>query len=496
MKLTPSIPLLALAAALLASAPFQNALAASRKSKKEEEAKKAAVTEPSLPSRPIFGEKVPESQPLASFWNSPEFVKSFMGSYGFNSAIEPAFANTNETAFYRSLAEILGEKPEEAIAMLTTNLTAESSAIMNYTLGTVHLQVGDITNAVRQYEVATAKFPNFRRAHKNLGLALVKDAKYAEAIPSLTKTLELGGVDSTTYGLLAFCYLNMERYVAAEAAYRNAMLLSPDTLDWKLGLVKAQISQNKLAEADTLLNEILQEKPENDAIWKLQAGVYVQMEQPAKAAVNYEILRKLGKLDAQSLMLLGDIYMTLEERAMALPPYLEAIEKDPSRAGSRGVRVADILVGRAAWDEARAMFAKVREVAGDTLAEEEQLKLLKLEARVALANDEGEKAAKTLEEIAARNPMDGEAIILLGDYFGNNGEREKAEFRYDLAAKITGFEADAMVKHAQLLVRSKEYARAVDLLTRAQKLKPRDSIGRYLEQVQRAAQASARAGRS
>jgi Flp pilus assembly protein TadD len=495
MKLTQTIPL-GLIAALLAFAPWQNASAASRKSKKEEEAKKAAATEPSLPSRPMFGEKVPESQPLASFWNSPEFVKGFMGSYGFNTAIEPSFANTNEQAFYRSLAEIIGEKPEQAIAMLTTNLTAESGAILNYTLGNLHLQTGDVTNAIRQFEVSTAKFPNFRRAHKNLGLSLVKDAKYAEAIPPLTKTIELGGVDATTYGLLAFCYLNLERYVAAEAAYRNAMLLSPDTLDWKLGLVKAQVSQNKLAEADTLLNEILQEKPENDQIWKLQAGVYVQMEQPAKAAVNYEILRKLGKLDASSLMLLGDIYMTLEQRAMALPPYLEAIEKEPDRAASRGVRVADILVSRAAWDEARAMFAKVREVAGDALAEEEQLKLLKLEARVALANEEGEKAAKTLEQIAAKNPMDGEAMILLGDYYGNNGEREKAEFRYDLAAKITGFEADAMVKHAQLLVRSKDYARAVDLLTRAQKLKPRDSIGRYLEQVQRAAQASARAGRS
>ena len=142
------------------------------------------------------------------------------------------------------------------------------------------------------------------------------------------------------------------------------------------------------------------------------------------------------------------------------------------------------------------MFAKVREVSGDTLSDEEQMKLLKLEARVALANDEGAKAASTLEEIIAKNPMDGEALILLADYHGNNGEREKAETRYGFAEKIEGFEADAMVKHAQLLVRSKEYARAVDLLTRAQKLKPRDSIGRYLEQVQRAAQASARAGKS
>jgi Flp pilus assembly protein TadD len=476
-------------AGLALSAP-----AASRK-QKEEDAKKAAekkAAEPvkmDAPAKPLFGGPVPASNPLAAFWNSPEFVKGFMGGYGFNSAIEPQFASTNESAFYRSLAEVIRDTPEKAIAMLTTNLTPESSAIMNYTLGSVYFQLGDTTNAVKQFEVALSKFPNFRRAHKNLGLALAKDAKYADAIAPLVRTMELGAVDATTYGLLGFCYLNQEKFVAAESAYRNAMLMAPQTLDWKLGLVKSYVSQNKLNDANALIEEILQEKPDNDAMWKLQAGVFLQMEQPAKAAINYEVLRKLGKIDASSLMLLGDIYMTQEQKSLALAPYLEAVEKEPAKAASRGVRAADILVGRGAWDEARALIQKVRDVAGADLDQADQMKLLKLEARVALANNEGAKAAETLEKIVEQNPMDGEALLLLGDYFAREGQREKAEFRYDLAAKITGFEADAMVKHAQLLVQVQNYDRAADLLGRAQKIKPRDNIQKYLEQVQRVARA-------
>jgi tetratricopeptide (TPR) repeat protein len=253
--------------------------------------------------------------------------------------------------------------------------------------------------------------------------------------------------------------------------------------------VKSYVSQNKLNDANALIEEILQEKPDNDAMWKLQAGVFLQMEQPAKAAINYEILRKLGKIDAASLMLLGDIYMSQEQKNLALGPYLEAVEKDPAKAASRGVRAADILVGRGAWEEAQQMIQKIRNVSGGALEDADQMKLLKLESRIALANNEGAKAAETLEKIVEKNPMDGEALMLLGDYFSREGQREKAEFRYDMASKITGFEADAMVKHAQLLVQLQSYDKAAELLTRAQKIKPRDSIQKYLEQVQRVARA-------
>ena len=87
---------------------------------------------------------------------------------------------------------------------------------------------------------------------------------------------------------------------------------------------------------------------------------------------------------------------------------------------------------------------------------------------------------------------DGEALLLAGDFYARNGQAEKAEMRYDTAAKLEGFQADAYVKHAQLLVQSQKYAQAVELLRKAQKAKPRDNVQRYLEKVEQLA----RAGRS
>jgi hypothetical protein len=49
------------------------------------------------------------------------------------------------------------------------------------------------------------------------------------------------------------------------------------------------------------------------------------------------------------------------------------------------------------------------------------------------------------------------------------------------------FEVKAKVRHAQVLVGLTRYADALPLLRRAQEVKPREDVARYLEQVERLA---------
>jgi Flp pilus assembly protein TadD len=179
--------------------------------------------------------------------------------------------------------------------------------------------------------------------------------------------------------------------------------------------------------------------------------------------------------------------MTQEARELALSAYLEAIEKDGGQNLAKALRPAQILVSRGAWEEAQKLFAKIR--AGGSLAEADELKLLKLESKAAMASGKGEKAIGTLEQITQKDPLDGEALLLAGDYYSKNGQREKAEFRYQTAASVPGFEADAFVKHAQMLVQTQKYSQAVELLRKAQKAKPRDNVQRYLEKVEQLSRA-------
>jgi cytochrome c-type biogenesis protein CcmH/NrfG len=458
--------------------------AAAKKETKKEKATPAATA-------PTTFAPVPEGHELASIWNDPDFMRRLVGSYGFLSEAEPRL-NAEEHQFYTNkIQPVLVQDPKKAITLLESRIQPSSSAQFDYLLGTIYFQHEDLTNAVKYFESALAKFPDYRRAQKNLAFALVRAGKYADAVKPLTRTIALGGADSKVFGLLGFAYLSQNRFTSAEAAYKQALAFEPENIDFRLGCVKCAVATANYDHALALLDELLVQVPERENLWTLQANIYIQKEQPAKAAVSLEMLRRLGKAAPQNLFLLGDLYMTQEARELALGAYLEALDKDEGKNPAKALRPAQILVSRGAWDEARKLFSKIRD-AGSALSSEDELKLLKLESKVALSTGEGDKAVQTLERIVEKNPLDGEALLLAGDYYARNGQSEKAQFRYDTAAKLEGFEADAFVKHAQLLVQSQKYVQALDLLRKAQKAKPRDNVQRYLEKVEQLA----RAGRS
>jgi tetratricopeptide (TPR) repeat protein len=459
-----------------------SALSVTAKEKKSSETTGAAQT--------TFA-SVATNHALASTWNDPDFQRRLIGSYGFASDAEPRMTPEEQATYREKVVPLLREDPKKAIAMLEGLAKPGASAVFDFTLGNVYFQNEDLTNAVKHFEAALAKFPDCRRAQQNLGFALMRDGKYADAIKPLTRTISLGVADGRVFGLLGFAYMDQGRFASAEAAYRQALVFEPENLEFKLGVVKCAVSLENYGYALTLLDELIKLHPERDALWTLQANIYIQKEQPAKAAVSLEMLRRLGKTTPQNLFLLGDLYMTQEARDLALGAYLEAIEKDGGQNPAKALRPAQILVSRGAWTEARQLFAKMRG-AGSGLTGADELKLLKLESKVAMSTGEGEKAIQTLEQIIQKDPLEGEALLLAGDYYARNGQPEKAEFRYETAAKLDGFQADAYLKRAQLLVQSQKYALAVEFLNKAQKVKPRDNVQRYLEKVEQLA----RAGRS
>ncbi len=434
---------------------------------------------------------LPEGHELASMWNDPEFARRLIGSYGFASDIEPRMTPEEQAAYRDKVVPLLRDDQKKAQSLLSSLLKPGGTAIFDFTLGNLYFQAEDLTNAVKHFEAAIEKYPDFRRAQKNLGFALVRDGKYAEAIKPLVRTIALGGGDGKVFGLLGFAYLSQGRNVSAEAAYRQALVFEAENIDFKLALVKCSIATANFDYALALLDELITQYPERDTLWSLQANIYIQREQPAKAAISLEMLRRAGKANTQTLYLLGDLYMSQESRDLALGAYLEAVEKDNGQNPAKALRAAQILVSRSAWTEADLMFSKIRN-AGTQLTGADELQLLKLESKAAMSAGSGEKAIETLEQILGKNPLDGEALLLAGDYYSKNNQSEKAEIRYRTAGGIQGFEAEALVKHAQLLVKSQKYVPASELLKKAQKLKPRDNVQRYLEKVEQLARTSSR----
>jgi tetratricopeptide (TPR) repeat protein len=338
-----------------------------------------------------------------------------------------------------------------------------------------------------RYRDAVAKFPNFRRAYRSIGLICTRKGMFEDAIAAFNKMIELGGADAYSYGLLGYCHSQRQDYQPAEAAYRNALLLQPENVEWRLGLARSVFKQAKYEDAASLLDVLISNYPDKAEFWMLQAHTYLGLKQPMKAAVNLEALDSLGKATPDNLYTLGDIYVTESLPDMALAAYSRAIAKNPDQPASRPIRSAEMLAARGGAAQAITLAQQAKAQFGDRLPDGDRRKLLKLQARLAMGSGAGDAdTAAVLEEIVKLDPLDGEALMLLGQHYARAGQPDKAILMYERAARIDSFAANAKVKMAQVYVAQSRFSDALPLLRDAQALRPREDVARYIEQVERA----------
>ena len=427
------------------------------------------------------------SQLELEIWNDPVFQKQFIAGYGINSEIEPRVA-PEEVAILEKIRPMMAEDMPKAEVSLKKQIKPDCSAILDSTLGCIQFQQNKMIESLDNYRKAVTKFPSFRRAWRNLGLIYVRDGKHDDAISAFTRMIELGGGDAYSYGLLGFAYAAKQDYQAAEAAYRNALLLQPENTEWRLGITRCVFKQQKFEDAVTLLEVLIGRYPEKTDFWLLQAQAYLGMKQPLKAAVNLEAVDRLGKATVDSLHTLGDIYVSENLMDLAARAYQRAIDVNAKQPFARPLQSAEMLAARGALTQARQVATHMREVWDKRLGEVDRRKLLKLEARLSMAEGGGNaETVSVLEEIVKLDPLDGEALMLLGQLYSKQNEPDRAIFYYERAESLDAFEVRAKIRHAQALVGMGRYAEAVPLLRRAQEVKPLDDIARYLDQVERIA---------
>jgi tetratricopeptide (TPR) repeat protein len=410
-----------------------------------------------------------------------------MESYLAETGIEPSVTLDERETLQEVLDLMAEDKADEALELLRKEGGAASSAVFDFLEASLRYQAEDYDAAARGYLKALEKYPKFRRAWKNLAFIHARRDDFAAAARAFTRVLELGDATPEVYGLLGIAYSNLENALAAESAYRMAILLDPAARDWKLGLAASLFRQKRFADAVALFDTLIAEDPGNARLWLLQANAYVGLERPLQAAQNFEMADALGAATPASLASLGDIYVNEGLFDAAVERYLRALDAE-SEQPERALRAARVMTAQNALDATRALLDGVEARAGARLAPETRQELLKLRARVALAEGAGDEEARILEQIVALDPLDGEALILLGQHADRAGDAERAVFYFERAESIESSEADACVRHAQLLVREKRYPEALRLLARAQRIRPRETIQEYVEQVERAAQ--------
>ena len=144
-----------------------------------------------------------------------------------------------------------------------------------------------------------------------------------------------------------------------------------------------------------------------------------------------------------------------------------------------------IMIGEAAG--AAAMLDAFEDDANVLASPELARKQLRLRAELAALQGNTEEAIRLHREIIERAPLNGRALLRLGDLLLQQGDLGGAELSYERAGRRAGTQVDSLINRAQLAVQRERFEEAVDLLEAAEAIESRPHVARYLTQVRRLA---------
>ena len=460
----------------------------------EKIAPQSGATSKQGPARAVPAKKGAELMAVTelAIMNDPIWDREFARSYLSHTELEPLYSEREFAAVQRATEFVRQEKFGRARELLERYVGENASALVYMYYGNVLRQQGEIDEAIAAYEAAVTKRENFLRAWVQLASCYNEQSRHRDAITAASRVLELGAGTETVYALIGLNSLRLRQPVSAESAFRMAAMRNPLNDQYKAGIAESFMQQGRFQEAVTLFDQLIEADPDDPRLWRAQAIAYASLGKSLEAAESFEVLDALGGATVQSLGNLGAIYANEGLYGLAVSTYRRAMARDPKGDLTPMLNAARFMTASQAYDEAKELIGAIEEIRSGSIAVEDRKKLKQVLARVAVAEGDADAEAKILEDLLQIDPMDGDALILLGDYERRNGDAEKAAFNYERAAAIEGFEARAKLSHAQMLVRKREFVKARQLLKDVVRLDPRDAVTSYLRDVERAARSAAR----
>jgi len=403
-----------------------------------------------------------------------------------NDPFEPTVTK-KESILLNSAMSIAATNTAQAIKILSTKDLDEASPALDFAIGNLNFQSDNLDEAVSSYQAALKKLPKFRSAIMNLGRVYLIQDHNQDAIALYQQLITDGQADADILLLLGHAFLIENLPVSAESAYRQSLLLRHNNEDAMLGLAKALMQQERYAEGLALVGEILNNNPTNRELWSLRTNAYLSMGKQADAMRTIEKAQRLGCANSEMLATMGDLLLNSDQPEDALRTYKMAFcGETPSI--KRILRATEGFIALGNTNNAKEMITSadnISKTAPDRFDNSDEITLLRLKAELAQQTGQFSEAMNLCQKVLRIDPLDGRTMLVLVDLQQNAGLLEDAVMTCERAARINNFEADALVRQAQIEIQREQYRRAVSLLEAAQTFKDQPHVARYLEQIRR-----------
>ncbi len=416
--------------------------------------------------------------------SSAYFKKRFLGSYGINEAIEPVLDQSDRPLYERVLPYI-EKNPRQAYDLLKREVKQESNAAFDFLLGSLAYQMDRLDDSKAWMESAVRKFPTFRRAWLTLALVLVRQDQYKQSIAPLQKVIALGGGDAQSYGLLAYAWLHEEKYRSALAAYQQALMFDANSKDFRRGIAHCLQMTGQHEQAAALFDELILDFPDDAENWLLQTNAWLSLQQYQKAIGNLEVVRSMGKPSADSLFLLGDLYLREDIPQLALQAYTDAVRQASDLQINTALRALNYFVERLYLDEAESLVNLIRSRVDKSQSVEMREGLQLAEAVFLQKKEQYDSALSLLLPLVKKQPLHGVALLRVADSYLALEDYEQAEFYLERAALVPEQQVDAWIALGRMEVARGDLKAALPYLRKAQASRPNPNILRLIEQLEK-----------
>ncbi len=383
-----------------------------------------------------------------------------------------------EYALYEEVLPMVFDSPDVAILLLETMLADDDpeSAAFSYLLANVYFSSERYDLAEKHYKSSIEDYPDFLRAWINLGILYYTLDRFGEAIPCLTKAIALGNQEAQVYGLLGYCLMELNNPIAAETAFMQAYTAEPENSDWIEALLDLYLQSKQNDRAELLIKELIKLNPEEKSYWLAYSTLLLSSNRKVEAMTVLEILNNRGIAGTDELLLLGDLYAQHKLFPEALATYESAMQSEPIAGSGRLLRYAQALVYLETYDQAGEILARLR----DKVPSGQQIEYEHIWAQLLLARQQWDEAAKVLEGILRIEPLNGEALLMMGKIHLKNQQFAKAEFLFQQAYKLPDFAFQASIELANLALRDRHYEKGIEYLRNALKLEYSEEIEAYI----------------
>lgn len=422
-----------------------------------------------------------EPLPLStSYWKDEAFLKSFNGSYRIEARIEPNIS-TEERGILVEIQNLMAEdKRTAALEKLKSNELTKTSPALTFNLANLYFETGDTKNAITSYETALKAYPSFRRAHRNLALAYVRENDLEKALTHLTEAIQLGDAEGSTYGLLGYCRLSREEFDSALQAYRLAQITEPNVAEWKAGIAQCLQQLDKNTEAIALLEEVIRQRPLESSYSILKANIHLELNQLDDAVKALELPFRLKLLPPDPSLLLADLHLRANRKSSAQTVIDAAFSNKTSPPSTSAIlRVINTASSQEDWKLVKTLFEQ-------TQSEKSDRALNIAKARYLIAsNEDVASGVAALRKLTQEDPTDGEALLTLAKHLAETKQPDSAELMFERASADPTTAYEAFVELARLHVSQARYADALAAIDKALALNPTESLRTYRQALQK-----------